>query len=151
MPRSALAAPLAAPAGAAPVCQGRDLSDNPDVKPDFAAHADELVNGEGLLWRIDKPGLAPSYLFGTIHSTNAAAVALAREAAAYIDGAKAVATELGGPSTPQQKIDLGAGMLRAALSPEEDTFAGALSREGRRASSTRSSARAAIPRRWRII
>jgi uncharacterized protein YbaP (TraB family) len=118
-----------APAGAAPVCQGRDLSGSPNVKPDFAAHADELVNGEGLLWRIDKTGLSPSYLFGTIHSTNAEAVALARDAAAYIKGAKAVATELGGVLDAQQKIDMGAAMLKAALSPAEDTIAAAFDAE----------------------
>ena len=114
-----------APAGAAPICQGRDLSESPDVTPDFAKHADELVNGEGLLWRIDKPGLAPSYLFGTIHSTNAEAVALAREAATFIKGANTVATELGGVLDAQQKIDMGAAMLKAALSPAEDTIVGA--------------------------
>ena len=70
-----LAAPGLIPGSAAadaPVCHGHALSDSPDVKPDLAAHADELMNGEGLLWRVEKPGLAPSYLYGTIHSTNAA-------------------------------------------------------------------------------
>jgi uncharacterized protein YbaP (TraB family) len=118
-----------ASASAAPVCQGRDLSNDPSVKPDFAAHADELFNGEGLLWRIDRPGLAPSYLFGTIHSTNAEAVALARDAAVYIKGAHAVATELGGVLDAQQKIEMGAAMLKAALSPAEDTIAGAFGAE----------------------
>jgi uncharacterized protein len=110
-----------------PVCHGHDLSDSPDVKPDLAAHADDLVNSEGLLWRVEKSGLAPSYLYGTIHSTNAAAISLAGEAIAYLDGAKVVATELGGPMDAAAKGDLGAGMLRAALSPKEDTLAGALS------------------------
>ena len=128
----ALAAPAlaAGPASAAPPhCNGRDLSNNPDVKPDLVAHADELLNGEGLLWRVEKPGLAPSYLYGTIHSTNAAAVALAKEALAYLDGAKVVATELGGPMDAAEKVDLGSGMLRAALSPQQDTLAGAMSAE----------------------
>jgi uncharacterized protein len=126
----ALAAPAlaAGPASAAPPhCKGRDLSNNPDVKPDPVAHADELLNGEGLLWRVEKPGLPPSYLYGTIHSTNAAAVALAKEALAYLDGAKVVATELGGPMDATEKVDLGSGMLRAALSPQQDTLAVAMS------------------------
>jgi uncharacterized protein len=125
-----LAAPGLIPGSAAadtPVCHGRDLSDNPDVKPDLAAHADELVNGEGLLWRVEKPGLAPSYLYGTIHSTNAAAISLAGEAIAYLADVKVVATELGGPMDAAAKAELGAGMLRVALSPKEDTLAGALS------------------------
>ena len=116
-----------ASAEAPSVCHGRDLSNSSDVEPDLAAHADELVNGEGLLWRIEKPGLAPSYLYGTIHSTNAAAIALAKEAVAYLDGAKVVATELGGPMDVEAKVDLGSGMLRAALSPHQDTLAGVMS------------------------
>ena len=118
--------PIGASAGGAPVCEGRDLSENPNVNPDLAAHADDLLNGEGLLWRVGKPGLAPSYIYGTIHSTNAAAVALAREALAHLDGAKIVATELGGPMDAAAKLELGAGMLRAALSPQQDTM-GAMS------------------------
>jgi uncharacterized protein YbaP (TraB family) len=119
--------PDSASADAPPVCAGHDLSNNPDVRPDLAAHADDLVNGEGLLWRVEKSGLAPSFLYGTIHSTNAAAISLAGEAMAYLDGAKVVATELGGPMDAAAKADLGAGMLRAALSPKQDTLAGALS------------------------
>jgi uncharacterized protein YbaP (TraB family) len=123
----AFAAPIFAAgpawADAEPVCQGRDFSDDPNITPDFAAHADELVNSEGLLWRIEKPGLAPSYLFGTIHSTNPEAIALAREAATYIKGTTAVATELDGVLDAQQKMDMGAALLKAALSPAEDTIA----------------------------
>lgn len=34
-----------------------------------AGHGNELkVFGKGILWRIDAPGIEPSYLFGTIHS-----------------------------------------------------------------------------------
>ena len=122
-----LASLLAAPclAEEAPVCAGRDISADAQIKPDWKAHADDLVNGEGLLWRVEKPGLAPSYLYGTIHSTNAAAIALAREALTHLDGAKSVATELGAMDS-QQKIDLGAKMMRAGLSPDADTFAGAI-------------------------
>lgn len=116
-----------ASADASPVCEGRDLSESPDIKPDLAAHADELLNGEGLLWKVEKTGLAPSYLYGTMHSTSSAAVALAKDASAYLEGAKAVATELGGPMDNAAKIELSSGMLRAALSPAEDTFAGAMS------------------------
>ena len=35
-----------------------------------SAPAASLLHGEGLLWRIERPGLAPSYLFGTVHSTD---------------------------------------------------------------------------------
>ena len=109
--------------GAAPDCGGVDLSADPSIKPDWAAHADDLVNSDGLLWRIEKPGLAPSYLYGTMHSTSAGAMKLATEAGVYAADAKTVATELGALD-PARKIELGATLLKAALSPNEDTFAG---------------------------
>ena len=30
----------------------------------------EVVHGRGLLWKVERPGLAPSYLFGTFHVTD---------------------------------------------------------------------------------
>ncbi len=74
------------------------------------------------MWRIDKPGLAPSYLYGTIHSTDDAALAMARRAAERIGGAKVVATELGGPMDAVEKANVGAAMLAKALDREHDTF-----------------------------
>jgi len=115
---------LAAPASAqTPDCGGVDLSADPSIKPDWGSHADDLVNGEGLLWRIEKPGVAPSYLYGTMHSTNAGPMRLAREAAPYAEKATAVATELGDFDSAK-KIEIGATMLREALAPDGDTWAG---------------------------
>lgn len=34
------------------------------------SRADEIVNGQGLLWRVESTGAAPIYLFGTFHSTD---------------------------------------------------------------------------------
>ena len=42
-------------------CQGSDLTQVEGLAAAEAARADDLVNGDGLLWRIEKPGLAPSY------------------------------------------------------------------------------------------
>jgi len=61
-------------------CQGSDLTQVEGLAAAEAARADDLVNGDGLLWRIEKPGLAPSYLFGTIHSTDESALEVARRA-----------------------------------------------------------------------
>jgi uncharacterized protein YbaP (TraB family) len=114
----------AAPAGAEPpVCDGVDLSSDPSIKPDWEGHADEMVNGEGLLWRIEKPGLAPSYLYGTMHSTGEGPMGLAKQAWPFAEKAKVVATELG-DLDPTKKIELGAKMLQAAMAPDVDTFSG---------------------------
>ena len=36
----------------------------------LALAAGDLPNGQGLLWKIERAGLAPSYLFGPIHITD---------------------------------------------------------------------------------
>ena len=123
-----VAAPTAGLAQEAPACGGRDLSqqaaDHPQaLSQALTARRDWLVNSQGLLWRIDKSGVAPSYLYGTVHSTDERAVALARQAADYIKGAKVVATELGGPLDKATLAELGANLLVKALDRDKDTLA----------------------------
>ena len=103
-------------------CSGEDLTDTPGIDAAKAKRPDDFLNSDGLLWRIEKPGLAPSYLFGTIHSTDEQALAIANSAAAFIDKTKVVATELGGPFGPMEKADLGAKMFAKAIDREDDTF-----------------------------
>lgn len=119
--------PAAALADAPPSCHGRDLSELADARPDAlksaeADRADWLVNAKGLLWRIEKPGVAPSYLFGTIHSSDDRAVALAHKAAEHIKDVKVVATELGGPIDKTAMAEFGAKLLVEALAKDKDTF-----------------------------
>ena len=120
------AAPAFAHFEADTTCSGDDWTETRGLAEAKAKRPDDFLNGEGLLWRIEKPGLAPSYLFGTIHSTDEQAVAIANSAAAFIDKAKVVATELGGPFGPMEKADLGAKMFARAIDRDEDTFAGAI-------------------------
>ncbi len=40
------------------------------ARPAIADQHAALINGQGLLWRIETPGSTPSYLFGTIHLTD---------------------------------------------------------------------------------
>jgi uncharacterized protein YbaP (TraB family) len=128
----ALAAPAAlaeSPQEPPPVCAGRDISADPALRPDALERArqrrgDESLNGQGLLWRVEKPPAAPSYLFGTIHSTDDRAVAIARAAAAHVAGAKIVATELGGPFDAYGLAELGATLMVRALARDVDTLAG---------------------------
>ena len=113
---------LSAAAAEAPVCHGKDLTQIAGLDAAKARRADDLVNADGVFWRIDKPGLEPSYLYGTIHSTDDSALTLARRAAERIDGAKVVATELGGPMDATEKANAGAAMLARALDRDHDTF-----------------------------
>ncbi len=119
--------PAGALAETQPICHGRDLAELADARPDALRSAEEartdwLVNAKGLLWRIDRPGVAPSYLFGTIHSSDDRAVTLARKAAEHIKDMKVVATELGGPIDKTTMAEFGAQLLVKALDKERDTF-----------------------------
>jgi uncharacterized protein YbaP (TraB family) len=105
-----------------PVCAGKDLSHVAGLPEAEARRADDLVNAEGLLWRIDKGSLPPSYLFGTIHSTNDDALAAAQRAAKAIPSAKVVVTELGGPIDAMEKAKIGAETLARALDHDHDTI-----------------------------
>ena len=112
-------------------CQGSDLTQVEGLAAAKSARADDLINGDGLLWRIEKPGLEPSYLFGTIHSTDESALEIARRAAQSINGAKIVATELGGPIDVVEKANITAATLAKALDRDHDTFEGAIAPENR--------------------
>jgi uncharacterized protein YbaP (TraB family) len=112
-------------------CDGRDLTRAEGLAAAESQRADDLINAEGLLWRIEKPGLPPSYLFGTMHSTDDSAVEVARRAAREIEGAKVVATELGGPMDSVEKANIGAATLARALDRDHDTFEGVVAPEDR--------------------
>ena len=112
-------------------CQGSDLAEAAGVAQAESARADDLLNSDGLMWRIEKPGLAPSYLFGTIHSTDESALDIARRAAQLINGSKVVATELGGPMDSVEKANITAATLAKALDRDRDTFEGAIAPKDR--------------------
>ncbi len=119
----ALSLAIAATASAAepPQCAGRDLSGVAGLGQAKAKRADDLVNADGLLWRVEKPGLPVSYLFGTVHSTDEGAMALARRAADKLAEVKIVATELGSMDAAE-KANLGALTLKAGLDRDHDTL-----------------------------
>ena len=53
-------------------CQGTDMLaelhvKSPDVYNKVMADSAALSNTEAVLWKVEKPGIAPSYLFGTMH------------------------------------------------------------------------------------
>lgn len=57
------------------VCAGRNLlpdlkREQPDRYAAMLAEAEATPNGKSRFWKIDKPGLAPSWLLGTMHVTD---------------------------------------------------------------------------------
>lgn len=97
---SAAALFVAVPAIAAePQCAGTDLVakaqvEQPENFKAFEAEAAKIPNAEGLLWRVEGKGGAPSYLFGTMHTTEADLVDLAEPVRAALKDSKTVAVEI---------------------------------------------------------
>ncbi len=54
----------------------------------------ELAYGQGLLWKIERGDLAPSYLFGTIHVTDERVLNLPAEVTQAFDGARSATFEV---------------------------------------------------------
>jgi uncharacterized protein YbaP (TraB family) len=56
--------------------------------------------GHGVLWRVDRPGVPPSYVFGTIHLADPRVIKLPKPVAAAVDQARKLAVEVvPGPDT----------------------------------------------------
>ena len=120
-----------------PACTGTNLLEaaeraNPTAYQTILDRTKAITNAEGLLWRIEKPGMPPSYLFGTIHVTDDRAVAIARSMEKYIEGAHSVATELGEFMSPGMQAALAMKAAFRALTDHTDTAALIPSEEDRR-------------------
>ena len=87
---------LLGPASAAGVCTGSDLrprieNERPGTLAEMAAQS--AVNGDARLWRVVSADGAESHLYGTMHVTDPAIVALGPEAQAAYDAASTVVIE----------------------------------------------------------
>ncbi len=85
---------------AAEQCGGTDMltefsTRNPAAFEKVRAEAKALQNTEALLWRVEGQGLAPSYLFGTMHLSDERITKLSPAVSKALTGAKAVVLEIG--------------------------------------------------------
>lgn len=127
-PPSVPAPAVAPPPRAAPpqpvACVGTDLiaqlkQQDPGAYQKFLEKAGAIANGDGLLWSITKPGAPTSYLFGTFHSADDGAVAIARSLAPFIAKTPTVATELGDFNETVVGIKLGLRLLASKVSAHD--------------------------------
>lgn len=88
-----------------------------------ALAAAELIYGQGVLWKVEREGLAPSYLFGTIHITEERILDLPAPVRAAFEGAKIAVFEV--IMTDEVRMKMGREMvltdgrnLQAILGPE---------------------------------
>ncbi|MHA6642418.1 TraB/GumN family protein [Mesorhizobium sp. A623] len=81
-----------------PVCTGIDLTadlqkTDPAAYKKVESEAAATPNGKGLLWKLEKPGEKPSFLFGTMHMTDPRVVTLPAAAQKAFDAADTVIIE----------------------------------------------------------
>ncbi len=78
-------------------CAGRniltELAAKPDKKKQVEAEAAAIPNGRGILWKIEKQGVSPSYLMGTMHLTDPRVLDMPKGAKPAFDAAKTVIVE----------------------------------------------------------
>lgn len=89
---------LTAPAAAQPACTGADLfaeleKNDPAALAKIEARAAETPNGDSILWRIEKDGIKPSWLFGTIHMTDPRVTELGADARTAFDASERLVIE----------------------------------------------------------
>jgi uncharacterized protein YbaP (TraB family) len=81
-----------------PVCTGTDMvaalrDSDPAAYRKIEAEAAATPNGKGLLWKLEKPGEAPSYLFGTMHMSDPRVTTLPAAARKAYDAAGTIVIE----------------------------------------------------------
>lgn len=108
--------PDAKAAQPAPDCHGTSMlnelaTTRPDLHAEVMKEANAVSNTEAVLWKVEKAGIAPSYLFGTMHLSDARIAKLSPAATAAIKSSKAVALEV---------ADLSDGAVSAALAKAAD-------------------------------
>ena len=64
------------------------------LAPQGALASAEVIYGQGLLWRVERPGETPSHLFGTMHSSDPDVTRLPEPVAAALDGARTFGMEM---------------------------------------------------------
>ena len=84
---------------AADKCRGSDMlaetqAKNPDIYVKIMAQAAATDNAGALLWKIERPGRAASYLFGTVHLTDERVTKLSSAVGEAIGRAKTIALEV---------------------------------------------------------
>lgn len=82
----------------ATACTGSDMlaamkRDDPAKLEQIRAEAAGVANGDAVLWRIEKDGVEPSYLFGTMHMSDPRVVQLSDDAEAALEASRTVVIE----------------------------------------------------------
>lgn len=130
----ALSLVTAASAIAAPACTGVDVlaelaTTDPAAHARIVSAAMATPNSEAVLWKVEKSGVAPSFVFGTAHVTDERLTTLAPKTLAALDASRRVVLEVADLSPGAMADALGSSAsllmntagsgLQKSLSPEE--------------------------------
>jgi len=88
------------PTGPPQACRGTDMLEelkaaDPGTYQKILADAAKVENGNAVLWKVEKPGIAPSHLMGTMHVSDERITRLSPAMKAAIAGSKVVMLEIG--------------------------------------------------------
>ncbi|MET3662276.1 TraB/GumN family protein [Aquamicrobium ahrensii] len=115
-------------------CAGVDLMeklerDDPAAYAKARQEADAVLNGKGVLWKLGKEGVAPSYLFGTFHLSDPRVIELPPAAQAAFDGAGTVVIETTDVLDPSRMMASMAGDPELMMFTGSETLTSQLSAE----------------------
>ena len=79
-------------------CGGKDLmaelqKSDPDKYASIIAAGDKVENGKGIFWKIEKPGLKPSWLLGTMHVSDSRVLTMPKGAAEAVAATDMIVVE----------------------------------------------------------
>lgn len=99
-------------------CRGRDmLADMKATQPDryqaIVAEAARTANGDAVFWLVEKAGVAPSWLLGTVHMSDGRVSVPTAAVSKALDEAKTVAVEV---------ADMGSEAMMALMTKSPDLF-----------------------------
>ncbi len=115
----------AAPLAAQPECAGENLlerlaENDPERHAAILAGAATVENNVGNFWLVEKPGIAPSYLFGTVHLSDDRAIRFLPVLRDELGSARILLVEL--DRDQQGPAVMAAAVARHALLPEGETL-----------------------------
>lgn len=118
---------LGSTAASAATCAGTSLlpqfqADTPDLWQEVLTDFEKIPNGTGIFWKIEKEGIAPSWLLGTMHVADAEITTLKTPISSAFDGANTLVIESREAVDPDLRMELATRMMEAAQLPEGSAF-----------------------------
>lgn len=135
------------------VCTGNSMipeieQQYPDIAKSMYEEAAGTLHGTGLIWKIEKQGLEPSYLFGTIHLSDPRLVDLKPVARQAFDNSSTLALEITEILDPNKLAGVAFKALQYTTYTDGTTLADRLSDEQQKTLSAAISAKMGLP--WSV-